>query len=103
MERVGQIFGCVFAIAFAILGIVQIYAAFLGLEDWLGAGWAVAGIAVAFIFRSSLPILIGAFLCALNVWEWHWVFAALFAAPMLALLLPATAMDIFSAHRRRSY
>ena len=102
MERGSELFGCLLAIGFGIFGIFQIYAAYLGLEDWLGTGWAIAGIAASFLLRSSLPILVGAFLCALNVWGWHWALAVLFAAPMLALLLPATAADVISAIRRKA-
>ncbi len=102
MERVGEVYGCLVAIAFMIFGIFQIYAAFVGFEDWVGTWWAIAAIAGSFLLRSSLPIVVGAFLCALNVWEWHWAFASLFAAPMLVLLLPATAADVISAIRRRN-
>lgn len=102
MERGSELLGCLFAIAFGLFGLFQIYAAYLGLQDWLGTGWAVAGIAASFLLRSSLPVLVGAFLCALNVWEWHWAFAFLFAAPMLALILPATAADVISAIRRKA-
>jgi hypothetical protein len=69
LERVGEVYGCLVAIAFGIFGVFQIYAAFIGLENWIGTGLAIAGIALSFLLRSSLPILVGAFLCALNVWE----------------------------------
>ena len=101
MDESNGSWGCLVAIAFLIFGIVQIIAAYIGLDDWLGTGWAVAGIAAAFFLRTGLPILIGSFLCALNVWEWHWVFAAMFAAPLLFVIVPAMAMEAVSHVRRR--
>jgi hypothetical protein len=94
--------GCLFPIAFLIFGVVQVYAAYLGIEDALGTGWAVAALVVSFLIRSSIFIVVGAFLGAMNVWEWHWALAALFAAPGLAVVLPAMAADFAAWARSRS-
>jgi hypothetical protein len=87
-------------IAFAIFGIAQLVAGFAGIEHGLGVGWAWAALAVAFIFRFTLPITIGAFFGAMNVWGWHWLLAAIFAAPGLALVVPGVLAAIISGARR---
>jgi hypothetical protein len=101
-EKFESTLGCLFAIAFALFGLFQIYAAFIGLTHSIGSGWAIAAIVVAFFFRSSIPVVIGAFLCALYVWEWHWALAALFAAPGLALVIPAFTADIIGSLGRKN-
>ena len=93
--------GCVAALLFLGFGVFQIYAAGIGLSNSLGTGWAIGLIAVSFIARTSIPVIIGAFLCAMNVWEWHWALAALFAAPGLALVLPSMAANILEVFSRK--
>lgn len=77
--------GC---IAFLLFGLLQTYAGAVGLADSFGTTWAGVGLVAIFVFRFSLPITVGAFLCAKNVWEWHWFLAVLFAAPGLVLAIP---------------
>ncbi len=96
-----KIFGCAAGIAFVLFGIFQIYAAYLGLTDALGFGWGAAAIVIGLFAQTSIPIVIGAFLCAKNIWGWHWGFAALFAAPGLALIIPAITADFLDGARRR--
>jgi hypothetical protein len=81
--------GVVGAILFFGFGIAQIVAGYQGIDYHLGGIWATLAIAI-FFFRFTLPITIGAFFGAMDVWEWHWTFAALFAAPGLLLAIPAT-------------
>jgi hypothetical protein len=40
-------------------------------------------VAVMFLTRFSLPITVGSFFGAMNVWGWHWIGALVFAAPGL--------------------
>jgi hypothetical protein len=70
-----------------VYGAALIYAGYLGIEHRIGGGWAVAAVAAAFIFRFTLPITIGSFFGAMDVWGWHWAGALLFAAPGLAFML----------------
>jgi hypothetical protein len=81
--------GVLGAVLFFGFGIVQIVAGYQGIDYHLGGIWAALAIAVIFFFRFTLPITIGAFFGAMDVWEWHWAFAALFAAPGLLLAIPA--------------
>jgi len=64
---------------------LQLYAGFIGIEHYLGMFWAFVSVFLAFALRITLPLSIGAFFGAMNVWGWHWFFALLFAAPALIL------------------
>jgi hypothetical protein len=75
-------------------GVLQIYAGFIGLNHQFGFWWAVAGMLVFVIFQNGLPLTVGGFLAAWNVWGWHWSLAALFAAPTLLLILPGAAATL---------
>ncbi len=81
----------------ALYAIAQIVASLQGLETYLGVLGALFVIALCLYFRFTLPLTIAAFLCAKNVWGWHWFFALLFVAPGLAFLLPAIAAMVIAA------
>ncbi len=85
---------------FLVYGIAQIVAGYLGIDFHLGAVWAVIAIIAAFMFRFTLPITIGAFFGAMNVWGWHWALAALFAAPGLAFIIPGVILSIIEGVRK---
>jgi len=91
------LFGCLLALLIGVYGLAQIWAGYLGIEHHLGAGWAVAATAIAFL-GFSLPLTIGSFFGAMNVWGWHWLLALVFAAPGLAFMaftIPATLIGLF--------
>lgn len=85
---------------FLVYGIAQIVAGYVGIDFHLGAVWAVIAIIAAFMFRFTLPITIGVFFGAMNVWGWHWVLAALFAAPGLAFIIPGVILSIIEGVRK---
>lgn len=97
----GSRFGCIFALLALAFGIVQIGAGYVGIENSFGSVWAWVALFLAFAFRFSLPLTVGAFLCAMNVWQWHWVLAAIFAAPGLFFLVPGTIAGILASFQRR--
>ena len=41
----------------------------IGIAHYWGRFWAIIIIAICIFFRTSLPIMIGAFLCAKNLWD----------------------------------
>jgi len=93
-----------FAVMIVILvyGLVQIWAGFIGIDHHLGSGWAWAAIAVFFIFQFTLPVTIGSFFGAMDVWGWHWAGALAFAAPGLAfmlLMIPGSLASAFDEDR----
>jgi hypothetical protein len=81
---------------FIVYGFVQIYAGYIGIDHHLGGLWAALAIVAAVIFRFTLPITIGSFFGAMNVWGWHWVGSAFFAAPGLLLVVPGVLASILS-------
>lgn len=86
-DSVATLIGLVIALALLVYGIVQIYAGWIGIDHRIGALWATASVVVALLFRFTLPITVGSFFCAMEVWGWPWWGAALFAAPGLAFML----------------
>ncbi len=87
-------------LAFLAFGLAQFVAGYAGIEHGLGAGWAWGALIAALMFRFTLPITIGAFFGAMNVWGCHWALAALFAAPGLAFVIPGVLASVLSLVKR---
>ena len=86
-----------------VYGIAQIAAGYVGIDFHFGAVWAGVAIFAAsmfLMFRFTLPITIGAFFGAMDVWHWHWALAALFAAPGLAFIIPSVIMSIIEGVKK---
>ena len=96
----GAALGIIGFLAFLAFGIAQLVAGFAGIELGVGSFWAWTALIVALGFRFTLPITIGAFFGAMNVWGWHWALAALFAAPGLLLVIPGVLTSIISLVKR---
>lgn len=79
-----------------IAGVAQLYLGYVGIEDWLGIGWALGALALAFFARIMLPLTVGTYLAMANVYGYEWWVAAIVAAPGLLLILPAMVSDTFS-------
>ena len=75
-------------IGLILFAILQMYAGYLGIQFHFGTGWAWTAVILTLIFRFTLPLTIGAFFGAMNVWGWHWALAGLFAAPGLLFVVP---------------
>ena len=87
-------------VLFIVYGIAQIVAAYVGIDFHLGAGWAIGAMVAAFLFRFTLPITVGSFFGAMDVWNWHWVLAGLFAAPGLAFVIPGVLMAVVEGGKK---
>ena len=102
-ETVFEYAGCVFMALVLGYGLVQIWAGYVGIEHHLGTGWAIAAVALVFLLRLTLPLTIGSFFCAINVWQWHWIGALVFAAPGLAytaIMVPGVLASTVAMGRR---
>jgi len=99
-EKLESGLGCAIALLILAFGFLQIIAGWAGIEHAYGAWWAAAAILVGVFFRFTLPIAFGAFLCAKDIWGWHWFFAAIFAAPGLLFMVPAFVSSVIDAIRR---
>ena len=75
-------------ILFLLYGIAQLIVGAAGIDFYFGGFWSGLAIFLAIFFRVTLPITIGAFFGALEVFNWHWALALLFAAPGLIFIVP---------------
>jgi hypothetical protein len=91
--------GVAAVVAFLAFAVAQLAAGVQGIDHHLGGWWSWAALFVALALRFTLPITIGAFFGAMDVWEWHWAAAAVFAAPGLFLVLPGVLSSLASAAR----
>lgn len=94
--------GCPLMIVGLAYGFSQLVAAWLGADDQFGPTIAAVTIFLCMMLRFSLPITVLSFMGALNVWEWPWYGALLFAVPGLAFLAFGFVGDLLSkvfAHR----
>lgn len=87
-DNISYGFGCFALICILGYGLFQAYAGYVGIAYHLGIGWAIAAILAAIFIRFSLPLAIGSFFGAMNVWGWPWYGALAFSFPMLALMIP---------------
>lgn len=99
-EHTESVFGCMGAILFLGFGLIQLGAGWAGIEETWGWGWGLLAIVLALLFRFTLPITIGCFLCAHNIWEWHWLLSLLFALPGLLFMVPGLFISALSRIRR---
>ena len=76
-------------IIFLLVGIVQIYVGYIGIEYHLGAGFAIGALVLGFVFRIMFPLTIGTFFGAMDVFGWPWYGALALAAPGLLFIVPA--------------
>lgn len=90
-----------FGIAMILLGLAQLFAGYVGIKHYLGSILAFVIIGLSAGLRFTLPITIGAFLGAMNVWNWHWSLAGIFAAPGLLFMLPGIFAIIVSSIKKK--
>jgi len=85
---------------FFVYTTAQMSAAFAGISHGLSQLWALVALCAALLLRFTLPVTIGAFFGAMQIWGWHWALALLFAAPGLIFMLPGVIPAIFSLSTR---
>ncbi len=94
-----SVFG-IFGIVFLIYMFAQLDASYEGIAHYWGNGWAIGILIGSFVVRSVLPITIGAFYGAMEVWGWSWYGSLLFAVPGLALVIPSVLALILGSFKR---
>ena len=90
----------IWAVILIGFGILQLVIGCLGIAAVYGGGWAVATFFSAVAFRFTVPIVIGCYLYAHNIWGWHWIFSAIFAAPGILFMIPQFLNALFFGIRR---
>ncbi|MBP7709846.1 MAG: hypothetical protein KA100_02105 [Rickettsiales bacterium] len=91
-----QLLGMIGVAALLLFGVLQLYAGYIGIDYHFGSIWAFIAVTLAIVFRFTLPITIGAFFGAIDVWNWHWLLASLFVAPGLVFIVPGVFIIITS-------
>jgi hypothetical protein len=94
--------GIVFGVGFLVVGCVQLYLGYLGIEYHWGSIGAIICVVLAFLFRFMLPLTVGTFFGALDVWGWPWYGALALTAPGILFILPglvAIAIGALSGRR----
>lgn len=81
-----QILGCAF---FAIFAVIQLWAAFVGADLYVGIFWGLVIFALCVVTRFTLPITVFGFLGAWKGWEWPWWGALLLTFPGLLIAVPS--------------
>jgi len=84
-----------------VFGLFQLYTGYVGMELQWGQGWAAAGMLCAFFLRITIPLMIGSYFYATDVWGWEWYFALLYIFPGLLFMLPMVAGGVISWLRDR--
>uniref|UniRef100_UPI003B5CA13C hypothetical protein n=1 Tax=Shewanella gaetbuli TaxID=220752 RepID=UPI003B5CA13C len=87
-------------ILFTVYGFAHVVAGFIGIDFYFGVIGAGLAILAAVMVRFTLPLTVGAFFGAMDVWHWHWAFAALFAAPGLLLIIPSVIISIIDGVKK---
>ena len=87
--------------AILVMGIVQLIAGFQGIEYHFGIWVAVLALIGAAIFRFMLPMTIGSFFGATDVWGWHWAAAFMIILPDLLFMVPVVMAFIIKTVRTR--
>ncbi|MDB2323174.1 hypothetical protein N9V38_00590 [Planktomarina temperata] len=70
---------------FLIVSIPQIYFGYVGIEDWVGNGWAIGAVVIGVLTRLMLPLSVGTLLAVINVYGFEWWFIALVIMPSFFL------------------
>ncbi len=76
-------------IIFFSYGILQFWLGFVGLEDSFGIFWAIASIVIALTLRITLPLTVGTFLAAVEVFDYQLWVGILVAAPGILFIIPS--------------
>ena len=86
---------------FFVYAFAQIVAGFAGIDYHTSIVWAWVALGALLFLRFSLPITVGAFFGAMDVWGWPWYLALIFAAPGLLFIVPGSIVTAFSALRSK--
>jgi hypothetical protein len=94
------VLGIVLGVCMFAFAVLQLYAGHQGISITWGPWWAFGALALALLMRITLPLSIGCFFFAREVWDWHWSGALLFAAPGLLFMVPGVFAAIVSLFKR---
>ena len=70
------------------IGLAQMVIGYIGIDYHFGAGWAIGAVVLALVFRFSLPLTVGTFFGAMDVFGFSFIVALLITLPGLLLMVP---------------
>ena len=70
------------------IGLAQMVIGYIGIDYHFGAGWAIGAVVLALMFRFSLPLTVGTFFGAMDVFGFSFIVALLITLPGLLLMVP---------------
>ena len=93
-------FGPIVQIALLIVGALQWFALFVGVEQWLEWGWLLS--AIIALLLDGIPLIgnILTYVGATEVWGWPWYWAALLAFGWFGLSIVFTVLAAMLDSRR---
>ena len=83
-------------LVFVAVAFIQTVVGYIGIEHHFGTFVAIVVIILAFVFRLMLPLTIGTFLGAMNVWGWPWYGALALASPGLLFVIPTLITSVIT-------
>lgn len=95
------ILGVLFIPIMLALGLFLMALGYIGIENWLGKGWAIGALVLALGFRFTLPLTIGSYFAVVNVFDYDWWVGVLAAAPGLLFIVPSMLFTLIEASARR--
>lgn len=93
--------GLAVVLGFVAFSVFMIGAGWAGIENQFGAVWGWLAVIAGLLLRFTLPLAVGVFFCARDIWGLHWILALLIAAPGLAFMIPGLAAALVGAIKRR--
>ncbi len=70
------------------IGLAQMVIGYIGIDYHFGAGWAIGAVVLALMFRFSLPLTVGTFFGAMDVFGFSFIVSLLITLPGLLLMVP---------------
>ena len=93
--------GIVGGFLFLGIGLAQLIIGFGGIDYHLGPWFAWGSLALFFLLRFTIPITIGTYFGAVDVWGLPWWLGLLIAVPGIVLMFPALIMGGFDSVREK--
>lgn len=96
MALVREFCGYLLAVALVLIALALCGLAWIGLDAEFGWQVALAAVVAGAVIRVNAALPIGLFLYAGHAWGWDITAAVMFSLPGLMLVLPSTAVNLFT-------
>lgn len=97
MALLREFCGYLLGVALVLIALALCGLAWIGMEAEFGWQLALAAVVAGAVVRVNAALPLGLFLYASHAWNWELTAAVVFSLPGLLLVLPSTAIALFSA------